>query len=67
MNSILGNRMITARTHLRQQEQLARSIAVHKFERQIERRRQSKIAGSMILLFALVIANTVAAVNGWGL
>jgi hypothetical protein len=67
MNETLGTRMITARTHLKQQEELSRAIALHKFQRRNEHRQQTKIAGSMIVLFALVIANAWAVVNGWGL
>jgi beta-lactamase regulating signal transducer with metallopeptidase domain len=67
MNETTVSRMIAARTQLKKQEQLSRSIALHKYHRANERRRQNKIAGSMILLIALVIANAWAAAHGWGL
>jgi hypothetical protein len=60
-------RMITARMQRIEEQAMARSIALHKFHRGNERRRQNKIAGSMIALIALIIANAWAAKYGWGL
>jgi hypothetical protein len=67
MNETTVSRMIAARTQLKQEEQMIRSIALHKYHRGLERRRQNKIAGSMLVLIALVIANAWAAGIGWGL
>jgi flagellar biogenesis protein FliO len=67
MNEIIGTRMITARMQLQQQEQLLRDIALHKLERRTERNKNRKIAVSMIMLLALIIANAWAFRQGWGL
>jgi ferric-dicitrate binding protein FerR (iron transport regulator) len=67
MNNTLAERIIAARTQHLQEQKTARSIALHKFERSLERRRQNKIAGSMLVLLALIIANAWAAAQGWGL
>jgi hypothetical protein len=66
MNNI-ATRIIAARTRHLNEQKTARDIALHRFNRAIERRRQFKIAGSMVVLFALVIANAWAFKQSWGL
>jgi hypothetical protein len=67
MNEHIGTRMMAAKTQHLKEQQSARSIALHKFNCATERRRQHKIAGSVIVLFALIIANAWAFKQGWGL
>jgi hypothetical protein len=67
MNETLGTRMLNAKAQHLAQQNAARTAALQRFQHQAKRKTQHKITGSMIVLFALIIANVWAARYGWGL
>jgi predicted histidine transporter YuiF (NhaC family) len=67
MNETVGMRMMNAKIQRLTREKTARAAAMHRFNSQIKRQKNNKIAAAMIALIILVIANTWAAAQGWGL
>jgi hypothetical protein len=67
MNETVGMRMMNAKIQHLAQEKTARAAALHRFNSRIKRKKNNKIAGSMIALLVLIIVNVLAAANGWGL
>jgi uncharacterized membrane protein len=66
-NNTLGARMMNAKSQHLAQQNAARAAALHRFNTQAKRQKQTQITGSMLLLFALILANVWAARYGWGL
>jgi hypothetical protein len=67
MTSTTGSRMMDAKRQHIQQQNTARAAALHRFNNKTKREKNGRVAGTMILLLALIIANVWAARYGWGL